>query len=209
LKVLYFTFFVVFADQVTKLLVKGFSIPFLNVYHKGMEVNSSIDVIDNFLKFTFVENPGMAFGLDFGGKQFFSIFSIVASIGILYYIYKVRTEGLLLRIPLALILGGAIGNLIDRVFYGVIYNESALFYGKVVDFIHLTFIKMDFWIFHLNGWPIFNVSDMAVTIGVLMLIVFHKKITAVKTDEPVLQAEQGIPQLSKSDSGNFGSEKGS
>jgi signal peptidase II len=171
-----------------------------------MELNSSIDVIENFIKITFVENPGMAFGLDFGGKQFFSIFSVIASIGIFYYIYRVRSESLLLRFPLALILGGAIGNLIDRVFYGVLYNETPLFFGKVVDFIFLPFVKIDFWIIHLNGWPIFNISDMAVTIGVVMLIIFHKKISEAKPEELTAGA---VPELSQTDSNiNFKQEKG-
>jgi signal peptidase II len=182
LRVLFISFFVVIIDQVSKLLVKGFSIPFLNINFKGMELFSSINVIDDFLKITYVENPGMAFGVDIGANIFLSIFRIIASIGIFYYIYKVKDKGLLLRVPLALILGGAIGNLIDRLFYGILYNEAGLFYGKVVDFIYMTFVKIDFLGIHLNGWPIFNISDLAVFIGVAMLILFHKKITVIQTE---------------------------
>lgn len=177
LKILYVTFFIVFTDQITKLLVKGFSIPFLGINWSGMELYSSIEVIDDLMRFTFVENPGMAFGIDFGGKFLFSLFSIVAGGGILYYLYKVKEERLLLRVPLALILGGAIGNLIDRIFYGVFYGDAPLFYGKVVDFIDLKFFRMEMFGLQLSRWPVFNIADVAVTFGVLILIIFHKKIS--------------------------------
>ena len=188
MRVLYITFFVVFVDHLTKLLVKGFNLPFLGLSHQGMELNSTIEVIDDFIRFTFVENPGMAFGIDFGGKLFFSIFSVVAGIGILYYLYKVKRESLILRIPLALILGGAIGNLIDRIFYGVFYGEAPLFYGKVVDFIDLKFFRMEIFGLQLTRWPVFNIADIAVTVGVLILIIFHKKISDLSElqGEPIL-----------------------
>jgi signal peptidase II len=166
-----------------------------------MELNSSTNIIDDFIKITYVENPGMAFGLEFGGKIFFAIFSIIASIGILIYIYKVRHDKLILKLPLALILGGAIGNLIDRLFYGVIYNEADLFFGKVVDFIHIPFVRINFFGIHLNGWPIFNISDMAVTIGVIILIFFHKRISETsQVPEKILTTEQPIPEISKQES---------
>jgi signal peptidase II len=176
LKVLYITFLAIFADQATKLLVKGFNIPFLGLYHQGMELNSSIEIIGDFLRFTFVENPGMAFGINFGGELFFSFFRIIAGIVILYYLFKVRNKKLLLRIPLALILAGDIGNLIDRMFYGVFYNEAPLFYGKVVDFIQVKIFKIDLFGFYMTRWPVFNISDIAITIGILLLVIFYKKI---------------------------------
>lgn len=201
MRVLYITIFVVFSDQIAKLFIKGFSIPFLGLFHKGMELNSTVEIIDDFMRFTFVENPGMAFGLDFGGKLFFSIFSLAAGIGILYYLYKVKNETLLLRAPLALILGGAIGNLIDRVFYGVLYGEAPLLYGRVVDFIDVKFFRMEFFGFHLTRWPVFNISDIAVTVGVLVLILFHKKISESDEHlgEPILKVP--VPILHSSDSG--------
>lgn len=177
MKVLYLTLSVVFIDQFSKLLVKGFSFPLFNISHGGMELNSTIEVIQDIFKITYVENPGMAFGIDIGGKLYFTIFRLIASIGILAYLYHVRKEKLILRLPLALILGGAIGNFIDRAFYGVLFNEGELFHGKVVDFIFFPFIKINFLFIHLNGMPIFNIADLAVLIGVLMLIIFHKKIT--------------------------------
>lgn len=179
MRVLYVTGIVVLLDQVAKLLVKGFKIPFLHFYHFGILVGSSYPVIGDFLRLTFIENPGMAFGIDVGGKLFLTVFSIVASIGIFIYLYKIRHEALVIRLALALILGGAIGNLIDRVFYGVIFGEGALFYGKVVDFIDVDFFNIDFLGYHINRFPVFNVADASVSIGVVMLLLFHKRFTAV------------------------------
>lgn len=191
MKVLYLSLFVVIADQVTKFFVKGIRIPFLGINIEGMPFGSSKPVMGNFVKITFIENQGMAFGLDVGHKMFLTIFTIVASIVILYYIYKHRKDGKLIRISLAFILAGAIGNLIDRTFYGLIYNYAPAFYGKVVDF-----VQVDFWHFTIFGrtytsWPIFNVADISVTIGFLIILLFHRKVFKHKEDIPVLSTGTG------------------
>jgi signal peptidase II len=177
LKVLYLTLVVFISDQASKLAVKGFSIPFIDFNWVGMDYGQSINVIGTFLRITFVENPGMAFGLDVGPTQklFLSIFTIFAAIGILYYLYKSRHRDFALRIGLSLILAGALGNMIDRTFYGIIYNYAPLMYGHVVDF-----IQVEFWDFSLFGhtyetWPIFNIADSAVTVGVAVILLFHKE----------------------------------
>jgi signal peptidase II len=177
LRVLYLTAFLFITDQITKLFVKGFKIPFLDVDVAGMNYGQSIEVIGTFFKFTFVENPGMAFGITVGdgSKLLLSLFSLVASIGILYYLYRSRNEKLVVRIALALILAGALGNLVDRTFYGVFYGYAPLFYGKVVDF-----LNVEFWDFTIFGhtyerWPIFNIADASVTVGVVLLIIFHRE----------------------------------
>ncbi|MBI9071631.1 MAG: signal peptidase II [Melioribacteraceae bacterium] len=186
MRVLYFSFIVVLLDQITKVVVKGISIPFLGIELKGMKYAHSINVIGDFFKITFVENPGMAFGLDFGpiAKFFLSLFSIIASIGLIIYIYKSLDKRFIFRFALALILGGAVGNLIDRVFYGLIYDYAPLMYGKVVDF-----LNVDFWDFTLFGhtydrWPIFNIADASVSIGVVLLVLFNRD-----TDETVEKAK--------------------
>lgn len=97
LKVLYVTLSVVIADQFTKLIVRGFQIPFLGINFNGMPLYSSKPIIGNFLRFTYIENPGMAFGIDFGWKSFFAVFSIIASIAIFLYLYKVRQESRVVR----------------------------------------------------------------------------------------------------------------
>jgi len=166
---------IVIADQLTKLYIKGISIPFLNINFDGMRYGQSKEVFGDFLKITFVENPGMAFGIEVGdSKLFLSLFSLVASIGILIYLYKVRKGHLLFRISLALILAGAVGNLIDRTFYGVIYGYAPLFYGKVVDFFNVDFFDFSLFGRTYERWPIFNIADSAVTIGVLSLIFFNR-----------------------------------
>lgn len=140
-----------------------------------MRYGQSKEVFGDFLKITFVENPGMAFGIEVGdSKLFLSLFSLVASIGILIYLYKVRKGHLLFRISLALILAGAVGNLIDRTFYGVIYGYAPLFYGKVVDFFNVDFFDFSLFGRTYERWPIFNIADSAVTIGVLSLIFFNR-----------------------------------
>ncbi len=177
MRVLFVSVFVIIIDQATKLLVKGFSIPFLHFKYSGMYEGEKIPVIGDLFRITFIENPGMAFGFDPGinFKFWISIFSLVASVGLVIYIYFIRSQRLSLRIAIAFILGGAVGNLIDRMFYGIFYEYAPVFYGRVVDFLDVDFF--DFSIFGRNydRWPIFNIADAAVTIGVLVLIIFYKK----------------------------------
>ncbi len=115
----------------------------------------------------------MAFGFDPGSdfKLWISFFSIVASIGLLVYLYIVRSKALILRISIALILGGAIGNLIDKMFYGLLFDYTPLFYGRVVDFVDMRLFS----IFILNksyGVYIFNFADLAITAGIICFILF-------------------------------------
>lgn len=182
MRVLFITLIVVIFDQLTKLLVKGIKIESLGIDIQGMQYGSSKPLIGDIVRLTFIENPGMAFGIDIGPKVFLTIFTIVASLFIFYYIYKHRNDGILIRLPLSLILAGAIGNLIDRTFYGVIYNYAPYFKGKVVDFMHV-----EFWDFTIFGrtyttWPIFNIADVSVSIGFIIILLFHNRI--FKTLEP-------------------------
>lgn len=183
MRVLYLTGLIVILDQIAKLLVKGFSIPFLNFYHPGMQLGASIPILGEFFRLTFIENPGMAFGIDIGGKLFLTLFSLAASIGILWYVWKVREESLAIRVPLGLILGGAIGNLIDRVFYGLIFGEGPLFYGKVVDFLDVDFFNVEFLGYQIHRWPVFNIADASVSVGVILLLVFHRKFKVLEEKE--------------------------
>ncbi len=178
MRVLILTVSILFTDQLTKLLVKGFRIPFTDIAVDGMVYGASKPVLGEFFRLTYIENAGMAFGIEFGGKILLSFFSIIACCFIVYYLYKTRKEALGLRISLALILGGALGNLIDRVFYGVLYGEAPLFYGKVVDFLDVDFFNINMFGFHMSRWPVFNVADASVTIGVLLLLVVHRPISS-------------------------------
>ena len=185
MKVLWITFTVIAADQLSKLYIKGISIPFLNIKLTGMYHGESIPVIGNFFKITFIENPGMAFGFDPGSgyKFWVSLFSLAASIGLFIYLFSAREKPLSLRIAIAMILGGAIGNLIDRALYGIFFNYAPLFYGKVVDFLDFDFFDFSILGRNYDRWPIFNLADASVTIGVLILLFFYKQVK--KEDEPI------------------------
>lgn len=129
--------FVFLLDQISKFLIL-----------QNLEPSQSLAVIKNFFYLTLVYNSGAAFGIFKNQTIFFSIVSIFAVIAISIYIRKNRNPYFLRDIGLALILGGACGNLIDR-----------LRFGYVVDF-------LDFKI-----WPVFNIADSAITIGVLLIII--------------------------------------
>ena len=165
----------VVADQLTKLIVKGCDFGFLSF--PGMNYGESIPVLGSFLQFTYIENAGMAFGITFGaGKIFLSLFSVFASAFLAYYIYKIRDVHFAVKLGFSLILAGAFGNLIDRVFYGVIFGEQPLFYGHVVDFIQVDIPDIDFLGLHYSHWPVFNIADSCVSCGVVLLLLVHNKI---------------------------------
>ena len=136
-----------------------------------------IPIFGNFFRITFIENPGMAFGFDPGldYKLWISIFSLAASLGLIFYLYAIRNQKYTLRLAIAFILGGAAGNLIDRMFYGIIYGYAGLFYGRVVDFLDIDFFNITIFGRSYDRWPIFNIADSAVTIGVIILLFFYKK----------------------------------
>lgn len=184
MRVLYLSFVVTLIDQISKFVIKGISIPFLGIDLSGMKYAQSIDVIGSFFKITFVENPGMAFGISVGieSKLFLSLFSLFASIGLIYYLYKVRHAKLVYRIALALIIAGAIGNLIDRTFYGIIYGYAPIFYGRVVDFLHVDFFNLKLFGHYYNRFPIFNIADSSVTVGVFLLL-FVKRASGKQNDD--------------------------
>jgi signal peptidase II len=182
-KLLFLAFLVVVIDQISKLSVKGFS--FLGMTHQGMDLYESHSIIGDFLRFTYVENPGMAFGLNFDMPVVLSIFSIAASIFLVYLLKQTRDEGMSgLRIALALILGGAVGNLIDRVFYGIAYGYATLFHGRVVDFIDFDIPNIDILSFSLDRFYVFNIADAAVTIGVVLLLIFYPSREEKQADLP-------------------------
>jgi len=198
LRVLYLTLGVIFVDQFSKFYIKGINIPFLNISFDGMYYGETISVIGDFFRITFIENPGMAFGFNPGSdfKLWISVFSLVASIGLIIYLYVVRNKSLSLRIALAMILGGAVGNLIDRTFYGIIYKYAPAFYGKVVDFFDFDFFNFAIFGRSYDRWPIFNIADASVTIGVFILILFYRQ--HQKEDEENLELEsvkdENLPQ---------------
>jgi signal peptidase II len=137
----------------------------------------TIPILGDFFHLTFVENPGMAFGFDLGisFKFWISLFTLVAGIGLILYLRSIKNQSLSLRLSIAFIIGGAFGNLIDRLFYGVFYGYAPLFFGKVVDFADFDFFNFEIFGRSYDRFPIFNVADSAVTIGVFLLLIFYKK----------------------------------
>ena len=200
MKVLFVSFFIVLVDQLSKLAVKGFSFPFINFHHTGMFKGERIQILGDFFRLTFIENPVMAFGLNPGinFKIWITIFSLLASICIVFYLFIIKSEKFSLRFSLALILGGAIGNLIDRIFYGVFYDYAPLFYGKVVDFLDVDFFHFTLFGKTFDRWPIFNIADAAVSIGVLILLIFHTRIQEKKKDNIIDENKHTISLESKS-----------
>lgn len=130
---------VVALDQITKQLF----------WHNGR----NYDIIDGYFHITLVKNAGAAFGMFQGGRLFFVIASVAAVILISFVALRLPRHERLKRLWLGLILGGAIGNLIDRILY-----------GEVIDFLQIGFRG--------HYWPVFNVADMAVTIGAALLVLF-------------------------------------
>ena len=168
-------------DQATKLIVRLK----MDIGHLG-----AINLLGDWLKFTYTENPGMAFGITFGPAGLITVFSLLAAAMITVYMFRVRTGYLPYTVSLACILGGALGNIIDRLFYGMVFNYAPFFQGRVVDFIHF-----DIWYGQLPSavpfigdvylalFPIFNVADIGIVGGVIGILVFQKKFLAGVTAE--------------------------
>lgn len=173
------SFALIVFDQITKLMVKGFNL--FGITHNGMPMGEYIRVIGDLVQFTYIENAGMAFGITFGaGKIFLSLFSIIASSGLVYYLWKLDKFSCWVRLGIAFILAGAVGNLIDRVFYGVIFGTDPLFFGKVVDFVLVDIPDINILGIYYTHWPVFNVADACVTCGVVLLLIVHNRIPTFK-----------------------------
>lgn len=156
-------------DQLTKLLVKG--VDAFGIKHVGMELGESIPLLGDVVRLTFVENPGMAFGISFGaGKIILTLATVAIAAFLGWYLSRLGAVPTQARISIMLVFAGALGNLIDRMFYGVWYGESPLFYGKVVDFIQVDIPDVTWFGEVYTHWPVFNVADSCVSIGVVLLM---------------------------------------
>lgn len=176
-------------DQVIKVLIKT-----------HMYLHESIRVT-NWFYIYFTENNGMAFGMEIFGKLFLTTFRIIAVAVIGWYLVKIVKQGLKTGyiVCISLILTGALGNIIDSVFYGVLFNESShsqiasflpynggyasLLYGKVVDMFYFPIIDTTWpqWMPFVGGEhfiffsPIFNFADASISCGIIALLLFYSK----------------------------------
>jgi len=180
-------------DQVIKILVKT-----------NMQIGEHFSVIGNWFQIFFIENEGMAFGMKFGGavgKFLLSFFRIALSAVLCWWIASlvrksVDSDGKLALLPdgkpvvptgvlvgLTLITAGAIGNIIDSLFYGVIFDYAPLMFGRVVDMFYFPLIDTIWpdWVPFVGGdrllffAPVFNFADSCVTVGAFYLILFQNR----------------------------------
>ena len=181
---------VILLDQFTKIWVKTH-------FFYGEEY-----VITDWFRLYFIENNGMAFGMEFGSKMLLTWFRIIAVILFIYYLYKIRNSKLLQKgyvVCVSLITAGALGNVLDCIFYGVIFDNpmppftatlfpegggyGTLFLGRVVDMLYFPLVEWNWpdWLPGIGGdhfiffQPIFNVADAALSVGVILLILFYSK----------------------------------
>ncbi|MEO9965190.1 MAG: lipoprotein signal peptidase [Reichenbachiella sp.] len=193
---------VILLDQVVKLLVH---------FNMDMGMPGQIHVVGDFFKLYYLTNPGMAFGMKLGteyGKLFLTLFRLVAMVGIGYYLYTLVNRGVHkgMLICIAMILGGAIGNVIDSTFYGVFLDNAPIgsptpwFYGQVVDMFYVDIWEghIPDWIPFMGGkymslWPVFNVADASIFLGVFTILIFQKTFFHEEMEEdsndPSVEAE--------------------
>jgi len=188
-------FIILFLDQFLKIWIKT-----------HLSIGDSIPVLGNWFYLHFIENEGMAYGWKlFGGGSFgkisLSLFRLIAIGGISYYLYLMVKERKpkLFILSISLILAGAMGNLIDSLFYGIIFNESTPFQvatlfpaeggyapfmlGHVVDMFYFPIIEGFYpqWFPWFGGeyyaffQPVFNIADASITSGVILLLLFQRK----------------------------------
>ncbi len=186
--------FILILDQILKIWIK-------TTFYLG----ESHAVLGQWFFLHFTENEGMAYGMKLGGaygKLLLSLFRIAAVVVIIWWLYRVtrKKASNLLIVCISLILAGALGNIIDSAFYGLLFSESTymqiatlfppgggygtFLHGKVVDMLYFPIIETRYpiWFPFVGGEeflffrPVFNVADSAITTGVLILIVFQKKI---------------------------------
>lgn len=198
-------FAIICIDQASKLLV-----------HEFMYLHEEFTVIGtetHGFKLHYLLNPGMAFGLRWDnefGKLALTIFRIFAMTGITYYLICMAKQGAHtgFLVCMSLILGGAIGNVIDSTFYGVLLDNAPAgsstpwFHGQVIDM--LFFPLFDFvwpaWVPYFGGQyflffsPVFNIADSSIFIGVLIILVMQKRF--FKEHEEEIQADSVVPEQS-------------
>ena len=131
------------------------------------------EIIPGWLAFHYTQNPGMALGMSWFSTPVISVIAIIATIGILIYVLNTMDRASIgYVLCMGLVLGGALGNIIDRLIMASIESYGGMLDGHVVDFIHFTLT--------VNGYPvfpyIFNVADVAISVAIISLLIFNKRI---------------------------------
>jgi len=134
---------IVVADQLTKTIIRG-----------KLVVIGTIEVIKGFIEFSYSENTGAAFGTFHDKNSVFIIVNLIAIIFIFIYHNRYK-ENIWMKVSLGFILGGALGNLADRILFGFVTD----------------FIRVRLWFIHSFWWPVFNIADSGVTVGAIMLVI--------------------------------------
>ncbi len=196
---------VLLADQSLKIWVKT-----------HMVMHDSIRITDWFYLF-FTENNGMAFGIELFDKLFLTLFRIAAVVGLFWYVSRIinkETTRTGYLVCISLIIAGAMGNIIDCLFYGLVFNHSfgqlatflpdgggyaPFFYGKVVDMFYFPLIDTVWpsWMPFVGGdsfvffRPIFNIADSSISVGIFILLLFYRKdLSEVTTSKNLPEAPE-------------------
>jgi len=155
---------VLVADQVTKYIALA-----------TLKVGLPVEVLGDFCRWTLTFNPGGAFGMRLGGTTYYLVSSLIIFVVLAFYIWRHRHLSYI-AIPLTIVSGGAVGNIIDRIRF-----------GEVVDFIDCEFFDISIGSYHMDRWPIFNVADMAVSCGIIatiLLILYRSRPNPDEVSEP-------------------------
>ncbi|QGY43588.1 lipoprotein signal peptidase [Maribellus comscasis] len=200
-------FLILIVDQILKIWIKT-----------SMSLGDEIVVFKDWFILHFVENNGMAFGFEFAGeygKMFLSVFRILAVVAIGWYLSKLYKQK---EIPfgfiasISLILAGAVGNIIDSLFYGMIFNHSygqvatlfpdgggyaGFLHGRVVDMFYFPLFSGTYpgWLPFVGGndylffRPVFNIADSAITVGIFSILIFYRKYFNKLDEKPVSEEE--------------------
>jgi signal peptidase II len=195
-KVSLIIFLILLVDQALKIWIKT-----------HLCLHESIQVTDWFYLY-FTENNGMAFGIELFDKLFLTLFRIAAVVALFWYLYRIcpkKTTRLGYCVCISLIIAGALGNIIDCLFYGLIFNDSigqvavlfpegggygSFLYGKVVDMFYFPLIDTNYpnWMPFVGGEhfiffrPVFNLADSAISVGIVLLLLFyHRDLSEVST----------------------------
>lgn len=195
---------VILVDQASKLLV-----------YNNMYLHEEIYVLGDWFRIHYLLNPGMAFGIRWEnefGKLALTVFRIAAMFGIGYYLWKMAVRGTHSGFLwcMGLILGGAVGNVVDSTFYGVLLNNAPVgsptpwFHGQVIDMLY--FPIFDFvwpeWVPFFGGQyfeffsPVFNIADSSIFVGVVIILFMQRRFFKEKSEETVLPM-QSSPELSE------------